>query len=128
MPSVSAGPPTPEIEGPAKKTTFADEPAARRPSVSKIKGSFNYASSLFSERTIQKYISTYSRILDQIINIRNINPVHAKALRFVVFQENYQTVSKILSRVDKMADKLIRDLVERKYSKIDYKYKFLIIE
>lgn len=58
------------------------------------------------------------------IYMRNINPVHARVLRLVVHQENHSTVSKLLSKVDTMVDKVVRDLVERRYSKSAYNYKF----
>lgn len=58
------------------------------------------------------------------IYFRNIDPTYCNSIRIMLFQENYNTLSKLLSKVDTMVDKIVRDLVERRYEKTEYSYKF----
>lgn len=59
------------------------------------------------------------------IYLRNIDPIHARVIRIIFQQENHTTISKLLSNLDVMTDKIVRDLMEKRYEKSYYNYKFL---
>lgn len=58
------------------------------------------------------------------MHIRNIDTINAKALRIILHQESHVVLSKLLSKVDNMVDKMVTDLRENRYKKLNYKYKY----
>ena len=78
--------------------------------------------------------STWKNVVDENGNIvtnadvdwivfRNFVPFTAKTLRLNFYQPNFQNISRLLTQVDKMLDKMVTALIEQRFDKINYSYK-----